>query len=381
MRKRVKRILKMALSATPIVRRRLSPFLLRRVTSFQTHCENVKVFPERICHKGFYLPIHESTIERRALPFCLEHKDRAAFWSQVGTHLEAHVPPAFLAGLRNATVLAGGIAVRSRDNFLFYEPFHDQNHVPQGSLLHPLLPPLDLHLQGDYIHLGLLWGWSHYHWVLDVLPRLSIVDRFDRLRDMPLILPGLTPPQRESLQILGIRPERIAEFHGNHWHVENLYYPSTLGFTGNPTSLAVQWLRERFASFSQARKRLYVSRTDARERRVINEADLLKEIVAFGFEVVCPSGMPFADQVRLFSQAQIILGPHGGGLANSVFAPPGATVIEVFPPNYINGCFWALANVCAHKYGFSLGMQRGQDVEVNIDKVLRLLTSVMDSQA
>ena len=36
-----------------------------------------------------------------------------------------------------------------------------------------------------------------------------------------------------------------------------------------------------------------------------------------------------APQVRLFSSAKAVVGPHGGGFANILFAPPGALVVEV----------------------------------------------------
>jgi capsular polysaccharide biosynthesis protein len=319
--------------------------------------------------------------ERRVPPFCLAEEQLAAFWAQVPFYqhgLEHDVQPAFLAGLCNASVLSGGTVVRSSDNFLFYEPFHVPKHVWQSGLSRLLLPPIDLDLRGDYIHLGLLWATAHYHWVFDVLPRLSIIERFDHLRDKSFILPaGVTSCQRESLHMLGVRPDRLVEFAGSHWRVERLYYPSTLGLSGNPTSLAVQWLRKHFVSdYSRPTKRLYVSRKDDKRRRITNEDALVNELLQFGFEVVCPAEMSFSDQVRLFSQARTILGPHGGGLTNSVFAPPSTTFLEVFPPEYINGCFWALANACGHKYGFTIGKQRGEDIEVDVSNVLRLLISM-----
>lgn len=86
--------------------------------------------------------------------------------------------------------------------------------------------------------------------------------------------------------------------------------------------------------------------------------------------------MSFADQVQLFGEAEIIVGPHGAGFANAVFAQPGATLIELFSPHYINGCFWALANACGHRYGFTVGIQRGEDIEVDVGKFLRLFVSM-----
>src|SRR6516164_2717906 len=168
LRKRVRGLALTAASATPIVRRYLSPLRLRRTTSFQTHCEQARELPKQIGSRGFYLQVHGAMTERRVPPFCLAEEQLAAFWAQVPFYqhgLEHDVQPAFLAGLCNASVLSGGTVVRSSDNFLFYEPFHVPKHVWQSGLSRLLLPPIDLDLRGDYIHLGLLWATAHYHWV------------------------------------------------------------------------------------------------------------------------------------------------------------------------------------------------------------------------
>ena len=39
----------------------------------------------------------------------------------------------------------------------------------------------------------------------------------------------------------------------------------------------------------------------------------------------------FADQFALFSTHGIIVAPHGAGLTNTMFLPPGSAVIEMFP--------------------------------------------------
>jgi hypothetical protein len=107
-------------------------------------------------------------------------------------------------------------------------------HVNQSGLHRPTLPPVDLYLPGSHIHMGLLWGTADYPWILDVLPRLAIVEQFTQLGEFPLIFPqAMTAMQRESLHVLGIRADRLIKFHGNHWQVERLYYPSALGVCGN----------------------------------------------------------------------------------------------------------------------------------------------------
>ena len=53
--------------------------------------------------------------------------------------------------------------------------------------------------------------------------------------------------------------------------------------------------------------------------------------------------MTVAAQVRAFAEAECVVGPHGAGLTNLAFAPPGAAVVELFAGDYVNECFWALA--------------------------------------
>ena len=266
----------------------------------------------------------------------------------------------FLAGLRNASLLVDGSIIRTSDNILIYDSQDSPGTLNVGGLglpPHTIIPRVDLKLSGQYLHFGALWGWNYYHWVLDILPRLLFAERFDRLRDMPMIVQrGITQTQRESLQILGISPDRIIEFNGHHWQVEQLYYIQP-GRTSRPTPLHARWLRERFAphSLKHPTRRLYISREDATSRRIINEKDLVKELVLYGFEVVTLSGLSFANQVRLFNEAEIIVGPHGAGFTNAVFAQPGATLIELLSPSWMLGCFWALANACGHRYGFMIG--------------------------
>ena len=57
----------------------------------------------------------------------------------------------------------------------------------------------------------------------------------------------------------------------------------------------------------------------------------------------------------MFRDVEIVIAPHGGACTNMVFAPIGATLIEFFGNNYINGCYWALTNICGQKHAFLTG--------------------------
>ena len=47
-----------------------------------------------------------------------------------------------------------------------------------------------------------------------------------------------------------------------------------------------------------------------------------------------------ANTAELFSKAKIIVGAHGAGLVNMVFAPRNITIIEIMPNYESNMCYW-----------------------------------------
>jgi capsular polysaccharide biosynthesis protein len=69
-----------------------------------------------------------------------------------------------------------------------------------------------------------------------------------------------------------------------------------------------------------------------------------------GFSIVQPELLPVVEQAKLFSAAECIVAPHGAGLANLVFAPPGAHLVELFHPNATAVFYRELAVVCGLRY-------------------------------
>ena len=50
----------------------------------------------------------------------------------------------------------------------------------------------------------------------------------------------------------------------------------------------------------------------------------------FGFSVVDPSKLSIKEQMRCFKNANIIVGVHGGGLTNALFANNLQMLVEIF---------------------------------------------------
>jgi capsular polysaccharide biosynthesis protein len=92
-------------------------------------------------------------------------------------------------------------------------------------------------------------------------------------------------------------------------------------------------------------RRLYVSRRDAAFRRVLNEDKLMPILRAYGFEEVVMSKLSVGEQAKVFSEAEIVMGPNGSALANLVFAHPSCHVIEFSAPGWVVGYNWM---ICAN---------------------------------
>jgi capsular polysaccharide biosynthesis protein len=161
-----------------------------------------------------------------------------------------------------------------------------------------------------------------------------------------------------------------------------LFFPQIPAPTGNPSPRAVAWLRSRLlptVSAPRATRKLYISRRDAPQRRLLNEDEIARFARGHDFEVVSLGDTPVAEQIKLFREARTIMAPHGAGVTNVLFSPPGATIIEFFGTNYINGCYWALANICGHRHAFLTGEPTGLDYRISRAQLEQLLAGLCEN--
>ena len=187
------------------------------------------------------------------------------------------------------------------------------------------------------VALGAQSGANYSHWLLDCLARALL---FGPLDDGSRLY--LTPPlsrwQRETLELIGLGEERILE-----WKPErpcrfkeviavsrammNVYtvIPAAIG--------ALSALAQPVSS----RRRIYASRARAHRRHIANEAEVVQVLERRGFEVVHPESLPIKAQMELFAGAETVIGVHGSGLTNTIFSPPGTTVIELQPEGLAYG--------------------------------------------
>lgn len=125
-------------------------------------------------------------------------------------------------------------------------------------------------------------------------------------------------------------------------------------------------------------KMVYLSRTDATRRRMVNEKELIARLESRGVKPVLMSGLSGTDQLELISQADLVIAPHGGALLNLVAAQSGTRVVELFTPEVGTLAFAAIALACGLDYRFHIGRPAKGGIldnmpwTTNADDVMRL---------
>ena len=59
--------------------------------------------------------------------------------------------------------------------------------------------------------------------------------------------------------------------------------------------------------------------------------------------MVCFEYLPFVEQLKIIQGADVIVAPHGAGLANIIVARPGAKIVEIMTQEWANSCYGHLA--------------------------------------
>jgi Glycosyltransferase 61 len=98
---------------------------------------------------------------------------------------------------------------------------------------------------------------------------------------------------------------------------------------------AVAWVRSVLGverpHMAQGPQRLFVARNHAAVRHLVNQdeiGELLRQ--RFGFATVDPSVMSLESQRFAFRDARVIVGPHGAGLVNAMFAARPRLLVELY---------------------------------------------------
>jgi hypothetical protein len=195
------------------------------------------------------------------------------------------------------------------------------------------------------ISLGDTANYFHYH--LQNLGSLSLMREYIDRKELKILVTERSSYQRESLELAGVPPENIIFMQPDTvYRVARLLFPSLgwskhTGYLYAPPRAALdvfERIKQAVVPHSPtpagSANRIYIARFDAGARAMENERAFAERLSGIGFQIVISEKLSFREQVRLFSQADVIVGPHGAGLTNCVYCRPGTTIIELAHCDY-----------------------------------------------
>ena len=184
----------------------------------------------------------------------------------------------------------------------------------------------------------------------------------------PLVLSPYS--HKLSSEIIALHDLRKIEVTSRWIRVQDLAIinPSPLGYL-HPMDVKI--IKSGVRSKGLGEKKIYVSRQHS-SRSIPGESTLEKKLVERGFLIVYAENYNYEEQVRLFSEAKFILGPHGAGLVNAIYSATDARILEIMPKWRFNRCIEWQAGVCGHKYEI-LFYSKAEDKSRFIDRILKLI--------
>lgn len=280
--------------------------------------------------------------------------------------LDSTFPPLGVVELHNGYSVGPNGWVVTNDEVLLPDQSWHGRHVEETELswCFPFRSDLTLQLdpsvpveQLDGTCLSLTSDWSmlnYGHFLLDGLSRFELFRKAGfELSDVDHVLvPSPNPGWSRFLDILGISDKVIEPQKRKAFQADTLIAPTFPGTRCVYPRFVVDFLRREFLSESSGQgRRIYIPRTTTRQPT--NEDTLISILKEFGFEVFEP--VEHKNPPRVFSEAEIVVGAHGAGLADIAFCQPGTKILELIPSDHVRPYWYTLSEAADLEYGYLVG--------------------------
>ena len=266
-------------------------------------------------------------------------------------------PQTYIGALKNVTLQPGckvlldaeGIAHHDEMEMAFrvfsHRPKRWEMELLGGPILRfehpPFFPgviPAGIHLTGEHEA-------NYFHWVCEILPRLYLYEKMLLECDVPLLVSdGLNQNLYELMDIICSKKRTIKKLTpGMAYRVAHLIYPSDVSRildvydhapNNESTYLPVGLLKDMVETIKGSivlcdednRKRIFVRRSST-YRKLLNEIEIEEFLIEYDFFPIDPGQLSVLDQIRIFSQADVIVGPSGAAITNILWCHNGAKVL------------------------------------------------------
>jgi capsular polysaccharide biosynthesis protein len=264
-----------------------------------------------------------------------------------------------LVGLPDATVTGQG-AVVTRGNLLVKESvveFTAQGRAPDGFIAsgaggYSLPTRVDARISAPCILAKRPWYRNFGHWLVDGATVVALAAQLIKSERLTVVVgqfggPKIRAVVMDTIQQLAPGAAVLEHPDDEIWQFDNLQYvspPHVPPLFKLPEAL--RRLRIGFVGQANAvprTRRLFITRKNAGNRRLVNEAEIFTLCASRGFEFVDPEKLTRREQARLFADAAAVIGAKGAALTNCLFCSPGTKIMVLSPSDFPDPFFWDVA--------------------------------------
>jgi capsular polysaccharide biosynthesis protein len=231
-----------------------------------------------------------------------------------------------------------------------YEPLWDAGQWTRQTAegLHADLERPTLHIKEPAFLLGLCNS-NFGHFVWEGLMRTYMLSRIPGNQTLKVIVPHDFPRRFDTwLEAFGITPDRLIRIPTDKTvNIDTLHVSSTPFGRASDKAILAHESSLHFARHvlmhsrprSHERTRLYFGRSDSRDKRCINEPEIIALLEAHGFRAITGTNTTPEEQIDLVCRAEVLIGAIGAATAVGAFAPEDCMIVEMTPHQGIFGIY------------------------------------------
>ncbi|HMG93402.1 MAG TPA: glycosyltransferase family 61 protein [Chryseolinea sp.] len=326
---------------------------------------------------------------KRKLPVNVDEEHRPLFENLI----TCNVDDVNVVDITNAVLTSQGSILANLSTFKGMSLSNDNGEVIQYKLFDFLRikffwPSMPLRNDVRYLVVHNIFSHTYYHWLVEALPRLFLLR--GEIPSSVLLLPS-NHDQRfhvESLKLFGVRRTEILKDR-TRYIVPKIITSTQIGRIANyhPTILnqMVEYMKSVADTDIDLGQKIYVSRSKASRRKIINESQVEDCVKKAGFSVVHFEDYSFIQQISIMHHCRFLIGLHGAGLVNMIFMTVGGRILEL--RKYDSGenyFYFGLSATVGHDYYYqfcdssvtNISVQ-DSDIIVDIDKFQQNVTKML----
>ena len=240
-------------------------------------------------------------------------------------------------------------------------------------------------------------GNNYFHFLFDIIAKLRLCEEKIELDDIDFFyVPGNFGWQKKILSLFGIDEKRLINSQvyrhikaKNIIAIEHPWYQK--GYVQEEIYNLPDWiilfLREKFLGYKKKFKcsdKIFIDRTESPTNhcKLINNNEIIEYLSKRGFRSYQIGKLDFFEQIYLFNNAKIIIGPHGAAFTNIIFSNPDTNIIEIIPDYHKSKKCERISKILNLNYTkvvrptTYLSDQKLGDMKIDIDEIDNILGKV-----